>query len=209
MKKLLNYDCETSGLVKFGLPSTDLSQPRIISLAADLHDEAGRTFGAMNLLIKPNGWIVPPEITELTGISTEMCEAYGVPIDYALAIFHQLWEQCDQRIGHNESFDMRMIRIELMRDPVFSRANRMVDGEAQTFADYWKAGASFCTQGASTKIVNAARPDGEKKKTANLAEAYKHFTGKELENAHSAWADVQAAKAVYIAIQQLNTGAAA
>ena len=38
-------------------------------------------------------------------------------------------------------------------------------------------------------------------KSANLSEAYKHFTGNELVGAHSALADVQACMAVYFAIK--------
>lgn len=38
-------------------------------------------------------------------------------------------------------------------------------------------------------------------KTANLTEAYRHFTGLDMENAHSAMADVRACMAVYFAIK--------
>lgn len=199
--KNLFFDTESTGLVQFKLPSSDPSQPRIISLAAELcDDDTGRVLGAMNVLIKPDGWTVPAEVTELTGITTEMCEEYGVPISVALHLFLQLWNVCDHRIGHNESFDMRMIRIELMRNPTYSTMLDTVNG-TQTFADFWKAGPAFCTQGKSTKLVNGARPDGEKKKTATLAEAYKFFTGMDLVNAHSAQADMLACKAVYYGLK--------
>jgi len=198
--KLITFDTETQGIPIWSMPSEHPDQPRIISLAADLHDETGRTFGALNVLIKPDGWTVPANITELTGISTEMCEEYGVPMGDVLQVFIEMWKQSKMRIGHNESFDMRMIRIELMRHRYFSTTT--VNGVS--YADHWKAGLAYCTQGKSTKIVNAARPDSEKKKTASLADAYEHFTGKPIQDAHSAWADTQACKTVYFALQQLN-----
>ena len=46
-------------------------------------------------------------------------------------------------------------------------------------------------------------------KTANLGDAYRHFTGKELENAHSAMADVLACRDVYFAIQDMHGAKAA
>lgn len=204
MKKL-TYDTETTGLPIWGSPSEHPDQPRIISLAADLHDETGRTFGALNVLIKPDGWTVPDEITALTGISTAMCEAYGVPMADVLPVFMRMHAQADERIGHNESFDMRMIRIELMRDLSFGPSP----------ADEWKAAPAYCTMGNCIKIVNlppSAKMVAAGKKTPkspNLSEAYKHFTGLDIIDAHSAWADVQACKAVYLAIQKLNVGAPA
>ena len=44
-------------------------------------------------------------------------------------------------------------------------------------------------------------------KTPNLGEAYRHFTGRDLENAHSAMADVQACRDVYFAIQDMRNAA--
>jgi DNA polymerase III subunit epsilon len=45
-------------------------------------------------------------------------------------------------------------------------------------------------------------------KSANLGEAYKYFTGKELAGAHDALVDVQACMAVYFAIKDAQQVAA-
>ena len=39
-------------------------------------------------------------------------------------------------------------------------------------------------------------------KTPNLGEAYRHFTGNDLQNAHSAMADVLACRDVYFSIKE-------
>jgi len=63
------------------------------------------------------------------------------------------------------------------------------------FADIWKAGTAECTQLLPTPILKLPptekmkRADFLKNKSANLGEAYLFFTGKPLENAHSAMAD--------------------
>ncbi|MFO1465834.1 MAG: hypothetical protein U1F35_05245 [Steroidobacteraceae bacterium] len=73
--------------------------------------------------------------------------------------------------------------------------------------DAWKAGRTECTQKLATPILKLPptarmRAYGRHHyKSANLGEAYQHFTGKPLENAHSAMADVRACMAVYFAIR--------
>jgi DNA polymerase-3 subunit epsilon len=196
MSIILFYDTETTGLPNWKLPSEDPSQPHITQLAAELWDEASDTvFGFMDRIIKPNGWTIPDDVAALTGITTERAEAEGIPIADAFEEFLDLWQRSTFRCGHNETFDMRMVRIELIRD-----------GRRNT-ADVWKAGPAFCTQSKSTKIINL--PPTEKMKAAkrfhakspNLGEAYKHFTGMALDGAHNAAVDLAACKTVYRGIQ--------
>lgn len=210
MKTILFYDSETNGLPVWDRPSGDPCQPRITQLAAQLCvEETGKPLAAMDLMIRPDGWTIPEDIQEMTGITMDRAERFGVPVKAALDGFLELWCNSNQRSGHNESFDMRMVRIEIMRCPYWS-GEAMQTGKGEIpFADYWKAAPAFCTQSNSTKIVNAARTTGEKKKTASLAEAYKHFTGLEITDAHSAWADLIAAKAVYYGIKAHNAQLAA
>lgn len=71
-----------------------------------------------------------------------------------------------------------------------------------------------CTAKLSTPILKLPPTDKMKAvgrlhhKTANLGEAYKYFTGRELENAHTAMADVLACMEVYFAIKALGRPAA-
>ena len=205
-KTILFYDTETTGLPKYGQPSNPPDQPRVTQLAAELCIEAtGETIATMNHIIRPAGWTIPDDVAKLTGLTTELALIQGVAIETVMPEFIGLWQQSGLRAGHNEQFDTRMLRIELVRCPIYGA--QLVAGVP--FPDHWKAGATFCTQGASTKIVNAARPKGDKKKTASLAEAYMHFTGKTLDGAHDAMVDVQAAKAVYYGIRRHNGEAVA
>jgi Exonuclease. len=199
MDLILFYDTETTGIPKWNLPSHDASQPHITQLAAELCDErSGNVIAFMEVLIRPAGWVIPHELEELTGITTERAFAEGVPIADALGRFIPMWRRAALRCGHNESFDARMVRIETMRE---------VDRD-DPFHEDWKKAPVFCTQGRSAKILNEFRDRGMKK-TPNLAEAYKHFVGEELSGAHDAAVDLRAAKAVYYGIREHLARAAA
>lgn len=204
MKNILFYDTETTGLPIWSQPSEHPDQPRVVQLAAVLCDEeTGEELQEMNMIILPDGWTIPDEVASVHGITTERAMDEGVAAGYAVDHFIELWKEADQRGGHNESFDMRMLRIELMRSPIYSM---QAVGELP-FADYWKQAPAYCTQTNSTKIVNlpptakmlAARRKGPK--SPNLGEAYEFFTGRKLEGAHDAMVDVRACKAVYYGIK--------
>lgn len=205
MRTALFYDTETTGLPLFKEPSEDPRQPRIFQLAADLVDlDTRRTVASMSQLIKPAGWVIPPDVEALTGVSTERAAMFGLDATVVLDMFFSMWAMAtDGRIAHNEAFDARLVRIASMRH------------RDAAFADHWKAGAAFCTCTASTAIVNL--PPSEKMKAAGrnnpkqpkLSEAYEFFTGQPLQNAHDAGADVAACRVIYFALQDRQQQAAA
>lgn len=202
MKLALFYDTETTGLPLFSEPSEHPGQPHIVQLAACLADlDTKQTIASMDVIIRPNGWTIPDEVAAVHGITTEHAASVGIEEKTALDMFMALWGGPGRlRIAHNEQFDARILRIAL---------KRFIDGpdEALPESDVWKSGQAECTARLSTPIC--ALPPTEKMvaakrfhhKTPNLSEAYRHFTGKELENDHSAMADVQACMAVYFAIK--------
>lgn len=205
--RLFFYDTETTGLPLFREPSDDPRQPHIVQLAASLVDsETRRTIASIDVITQPNGWTIPDEVAAIHGITTEHANDVGVPEELALRMALHMWERAQVRVAHNEQFDARLVRIGLQRFQ-------------DTFAGYvaaanWSDSPAECTQILSTPHVKA--PPTAKMiaagrnhyKSANLGEAYKHFIGKDLENAHSARADVDACIAVYFAIQDQARAAA-
>lgn len=192
----LFYDTETTGLPLFSEPSEDPRQPHIVQLAACLVDmETRQTIASMDVIVRPDGWVIPDDVAQIHGITTTRALDVGVPEETAVAMFMHLYGGGRLRIGHNEAFDARILRIALIRHA----HDASVD-------EHWKAGKAACTQALSTpilrlpptaKMIAAGRLHH---KSANLREAYRHFTGNELAGAHQAMVDVQACMAVYFAI---------
>lgn len=195
--RLFFYDTETTGLPLYHEPSESEGQPHIVQLAAAVIDSDTRdVVASLDLTIRPDGWVIPDEVAEIHGITTEIALATGIDEELAVRAFHQLWVTSHQRIGHNESFDARIIRIGMKRF--------MKDDE---LADAYKAGPAQCTARMATPICLLPPTAAMKAKTSfkyktpTLSEAYLHFFGEPLENAHSAWADVEACWKIFWAMK--------
>lgn len=195
MNLKLFYDTETTGLPDFKAPSESAHQPHIVQLAALLVDmDTRETIQSMDVIIRPDGWTIPDDVAAVHGITTEHAAEVGIPENLAVSMFMELWVG-RPRIAHNEQFDARILRIALMRH------------QSEDAADIWKSGPAECTARMATPIcqipptAKMVRAGFNKFKTPNLGEAYRHFTGNELVNAHSAMADVLACRDVYFAIK--------
>lgn len=202
MKPILVFDTETTGLPDFAAPSEAAHQPHIVQLAALLVDPVSRaTIASMDVIVRPDGWAIPDDVAAVHGISTERAAALGVSESIALGLFLDLWGRAALRVAHNESFDARIIRI---------AQHRFDCGDL----DAWKAGKAECTACLATPLCQIpptekmVRAGFNKFKTPNLGEAYRHFTGRELENAHSAMADVLACRDIYFAMKDFEGVAA-
>lgn len=204
MRTAIFYDTETTGLPLFKEPSEHPDQPHIVQLAAKLVDlDSRKAIATIDHIVKPDGWAISDDVAKIHGITTEHALDVGIDESDVLVSFLSLWEQSGIRIGHNEPFDARIVRIACMR-----HADRFM-------ADNWKAGTSECTQILSTPILKLPPTPKmiaagfKKHKSANLGEAYEYFTGKKLDGAHNALVDVDACIAVYFAIQDAKQGVAA
>ena len=200
--RLFFYDFETTGLPIWDRRSSDPRQPRVIQMAALVTDTEGNKLSAIDCLIKPEGWTVPPKSVELTGITTALCEQGGIGIDRALSIFIGMWRPASVttlRIAHNEAFDSRMVRIEIARSPL--------PWATDVFADSFKEAPHYCTQVKARPICKLPMPSGKAgNKVPKLTEAYQFFAGEPHENAHQAFGDLMALKYVYFAIQAHEGG---
>jgi DNA polymerase-3 subunit epsilon len=186
----LFWDTETQRLPLFDQPSEDERQPHLCSLAALLIEmETRRTVSSMNVTIRPDGWTIPAETTQIHGISTEYAMDVGVPESLALEMFLHMWDG-RPRVAYNESFDARIIRIAMHRFATHGYEH-----------EQWKDGPAECAMKMATPIVKIPSPKGNGCKWPKLSEAYKHFTGKDLVGAHSAMADTLACRDVFFAIK--------
>lgn len=191
MKTLLNYDTETTGIPNWNIPSEDPSQPHIVQLAAILcEEETRKPIQSINLIIKPEGWVIPPEVTAIHGITTEYALAVGVPEAMAVQMLLSMCGQAD-RVAYNRTFDQRIVRIALKR---FGFPEAVIEKWAEKDNHH-------CAMGLSKLVMGGKQP--------KLAEAYKFFTGQDLEDAHSAMADTKACMTVFFAALDYQKKAAA
>lgn len=187
---MIFYDTETTGLPIWGEPSEGDNQPHIVQLAAILvNPETRETREHIDVIIRPDGWIIPDDVAAIHGITTERAMDEGIPESVALDMLMSLWDPDALRVAHNQSFDERLVRIAL---------KRFKDDD---LAETWKTGKKACTGLLSKPICQLLPTNKYGFKMPKLTEAYKHFMGVDLENAHSAMADTRACMAVYWAIQ--------
>jgi DNA polymerase-3 subunit epsilon len=192
MEAALFYDTETTGLPVYSSPSEDPNQPHIVQLAAMLVNlETREILQKMDVIIRPDGWTIPEEVTAIHGISTDHAISVGIPEEQAIDMLLDMWDG-NLRIGHNEQFDSRIIRIGLKRF------------KSEELAEAWKQGSAECTGRLARPIyAEKMRAVGKKNKMPKLSEAYQCFMGEDFENAHSALADATACMKVYFAIKDL------
>ena len=182
MKPILFFDTETTGLPLWKDPSEDPRQPHLVELAALLVNPDTREMIAfMDVIIKPNGWTIPVDVSAIHGITTERALAEGIPEEEALDMFLALYEQCGVRVAHNTTFDNRIIRIAMKR----YRPDAVSD-------DQWKDKGSYhCTMVEHSKVHGGKWP--------TLDEAHRHHFGTPLEGAHRAMTDTKACMKIYFA----------
>lgn len=181
----LFYDTETTGLPDWKSPSESEHQPHIVEIGAALLDDELNIIEQYEAIIKPDGWEISEEMTAIHGISHERAMDEGVSEKEAVEAFLALHDKSLLRIGHNVSFDDRILRIAFKR--YFN----------DELADAFKLTPKFCTMWESKQIVKAPFKDKKGVKNPNLAEAYKFFTGEDIADAHRAMGDVMSTVAVY------------
>jgi DNA polymerase-3 subunit epsilon len=196
----LFYDTETGGLPLWNQPSEHPDQPHIVGLAGLLVDlDTGILVRSMDVIIRPDGWVISDEVAQIHGITQERAMDEGIPESDAVEQFLDMWGSSSERIGFNEPFDARILRIALKR----------LFPDRENLADLWKAAPAQCMKIAATKPCNlkptpkmiAARRFHPKAPT--LGEAYQHFFGKPLEGAHTAMGDTTATKEIYFALNPI------
>ena len=118
-KKIIVFDTETNGLLPKKNTVAAISEyPYILQLSFVVYNlETQSTEQIYDEYIKIGPDVeVSARITEITGITHEMCDNRGIPIGQALRDFYNAYVSCDRVIAHNLTFDKIMIETEVARN---------------------------------------------------------------------------------------------
>jgi len=184
---ILFFDTETNGLPDFNKRASDPSQPHIVQLAAILTSDEGETLESHNVIVKPDGWEITKELSDIHGITNDKAKAIGLDEKLVTGLLLEMITKANLIVAHNVTFDKFMARIAMRRFGLLS-------DEQDT---WWKELKTFCTMKSSTEICKIPSPTRRGNKWPKLAEAYEHFFKQPLESAHDALADVTACKSIY------------
>ncbi len=173
----LVFDTETTGLPKkYNAPLTDYDNwPRLVQLAWQCHDIDGKFLFAKNYVIKPVGFEIPEEASNVHHITTQKALECGIDLGTALSEFADDVKKSRVVVGHNVEFDLNIVGCEYNRCQM---QNALLETN------------TLCTKESSTDFCGIMK-DG-KPKWPTLTELHQKLFGTAFEDAHNAAGDVEA-----------------
>ena len=191
----LFFDTETTGLVIDGKSPTDPAQPMPVQLGMKLDAPNRQEVGAVNYLIKTEGWQIQPKASEVTGITNDLADTYGIDLITGMEMFFDYAANADILVAHNARFDVTVMR----------RATQVYcEKTDQEYFDPFEGKKIICTMLTAMNIVKAKPRRNGQWKWPRLEECVKHFFGRKLEGAHDALTDVRATAEVFYHLLDLG-----
>ena len=177
MDRILYFDTETTGVpLNYKAPSSDTNNwPRLVQLAWILTDEEGTRIHTGNLVIKPDGFVIPADATKVHGITTQRAKEEGVPLAEAIEQFKADLDMATYIVGHNIEFDKKIVGAEMIR---------------LGMKDDLEKKKSYCTMQSSIDFCKIPGKFGYK--YPKLQELYRKLFGEVFEDAHDAASDIEA-----------------
>ena len=117
--RVLVFDTETTGLPKSKIinPDTLNLWPHIVQFSYIIYDTVlNDIVETCDSIVKlEDGITIPEDSTKIHGITDEISKKNGIEIDLILEDFFYHLRNVDLLVGHNVSFDINMIKVELLR----------------------------------------------------------------------------------------------
>lgn len=117
--RVLVFDTETTGLpeTKILNPDTLYQWPTVVQFSYVIYDlSLNDIVESKDYIIKvPESILISEESTKIHGITKEISNKKGILIDDVLNEFFYYLRGVDLIIGHNISFDINMVKVELLR----------------------------------------------------------------------------------------------
>ena len=172
------FDTETTGLPKdFRAPSSDTDKwPRLVQLSWILEDDRRVELSRGDFIIRPDGFVIPEEASNVHGIDTDRATRTGVEVKEAVYYFLGAARCADVLVGHNVTFDMHIVGAEMYR--IWKKD--YLDG--MKTVDTMQESVDFC----------AIPGRNGSYKWPKLLELYRKLFGVEFDGAHNSMFDVEA-----------------
>ena len=189
--KVLIFDTETSGLPEGKNPSIYETQkwPHIIQLSYIIYDSEANDIVTLedDYISIDNDVIIQPESQTVHNISRELLSSKGIPIEHALEKFNRFSEMSDVLVGHNVSFDKRMVMVEGIRNKIRMNIHD-----------------TYCTMKNSVELCKIQRfwPNGDTYfKYPTLSELHDELFKKIPKNTHNALIDILICMRCFVKIE--------
>ena len=117
--RVLVFDTETTGLPKSKFINPDMLSlwPHIVQFSYVIYDtDVSDITDTYDKIVKlPSNISITEEVAKIHGITNEISNEKGIEINDVLNEFFQQLQTIDLLVGHNISFDINMIMVELLR----------------------------------------------------------------------------------------------
>ena len=185
----LFFDTETTGIPKnYKAPVSDLKNwPRLVQIAWLVFDDNANEVESAEYIIKPSGFIIPPDAAKIHGITTELATKDGAELLSVLDKIEPVIKNATIVIARNMQFDEKILGAELLRS---GRKNSL------------ETKRRICTMQSATNFCRLPGPYGYKWPT--LQELHAKLFKKAFRDAHNALADVRACAACYFELKRLK-----
>ncbi|MEI8361392.1 MAG: 3'-5' exonuclease [bacterium] len=183
----LFFDTETTGLPKnWKAAITDVDNwPRIVQLAWQLYDKNGVLQMECERIIKPVGFVIPTQASDIHGVTTERALRDGVELKEALLEFADVLSVSEHLVAHNIDFDHSVMGAE------FIRTNIPLDLFSLNRVDTMKS---------TTELLKLPGRFGYK--YPNLMELHNYLFNEGFDGAHDALVDVRACARCFFELQK-------
>jgi DNA polymerase III epsilon subunit-like protein len=189
--KVLVFDTETTGLPEGKNPSIYETQkwPHILQLSYIVYDSETNDIVTLedDYISIGDNVVINQESQKIHNISRELISAKGIPIQEALEKFNKFSEMSDLLVGHNVSFDKRMVIVEGIRNNIRMNIHD-----------------TYCTMKNSVELCKIQRvwPNGDTYfKYPTLSELHEELFKKIPKNTHNALIDILICMRCFVKIE--------
>lgn len=189
---ILVLDCETTGLPRdYQAPVTDLDNwPRTVQIAWATFENNGQVIENYSFIIRPDGFVIPPEATAKHGITQEMAIHRGASLESVLLMLETCLKHADFVVAHNIDFDSAVLGSEFLRIENFNP----FDGKRL-----------ICTMKESTEYCALGNGRNGQYKWPKLSELFATlFPGDEILKEHDAGNDVATCARCFFKLVELG-----